>query len=115
MAETRFEKHYKLSESVDRNNAISVSISYNKGGRNVFTGNNEKRGWYFSITPCGIERRNGYNMISICAFSGYKMLIREISRNSQKAYDDAVKFMQDHQKEYLALWFPNLKTEWEEV
>ena len=54
-------------------------------------------------------------MISTMAFSGYKMLIREIGRNSQKAYDEAVKFMQDNQKEYLALWFPDLKTEWEEV
>ena len=111
----RFEKHYKITENVDVNNAISVAISYNKGGTNLFTYNHEKRGWYFSITPCTIERRGSYSMISTMAFSGYKMLIREIGRNSQKAYDEAVKFMQDNQKEYLALWFPDLKTEWEEV
>lgn len=111
----RFEKHYKLTENVDRDNAISVAISYNKGGTNLFTYNHEKRGWYFSITPCAIERRGSYSMVSFSAFSGCKMLIREIGRNSQKAYDEAVKFMQDHQKEYLALWFPELKTEWEET
>ena len=111
----RFEKHYKLTESVNRDNAISVAISYNKGGTNLFTYNHEKRGWYFSITPCTIERRGSYNTVSFAAFSGCKMLIREISRNSQKAYDEAVKFMQDNQREYLALWFPELKTEWEEV
>lgn len=111
----RFEKHYKLTENVDGNNAISVAISYNKGGTNLFTYNHEKRGWYFSITPCAIERRGSYSMVSFSAFSGFKMLIREIGRNSQKAYDEAVKFMQDHQKEYLALWFPELKTEWEET
>lgn len=111
----RLEKHYKITENVDGNNAISVAISYNKGGTNFFTYDHEKRGWYFSITPCAVERHDGYSTISIIAFSGYKMLIREIGRNSQKAYDEAVKFMQDHQEEYLALWFPELKTEWEEV
>ena len=111
----RLEKHYKLTESADRNNAISVAISYNKGGTNFFTYEHEKRGWYFSITPCTVERHGSYNTVSFAAFSGCKMLIREISRNSQKAYDEAVKFMQDHQKEYLALWFPELKTEWKET
>ena len=35
----RFEKHYKITENVDVNNAISVAISYNKGGTNLFTYN----------------------------------------------------------------------------
>lgn len=106
--------YYKLKREVKRNNAIDVSVRYSKGGTNWATGMNEKRGYYFSISPVSLSRENGYTSCSYSAFSGYKTLIREIGRNSKKAYEEAVKFMEENKEMYLRQWFPELETDWEE-
>lgn len=64
---------------------LEVSLSYNMGGTNYFTGNVEQRGYYLSVSP--VTRKNG--CISYTAFSGTKMCIKAVSRRSTKAEKEA--------------------------
>ena len=113
MANRRYEKYYALTKG--NTNAIHVSVYYHLGGYNMFTYKPEKRGYYISVGPCNISRKNGYSTVETAAFSGYKTLIKELKRDSQKTYDEAVKFATENIKEIFATWFPELETNWEEV
>ncbi len=111
MANRRYEKYYALTKG--NTNAISLTVYYHLGGYNMFTYEPMKRGYYLSITPCNITRRDGYSTVETAAFSGYKTLIKELKRDSQKAFDEAVKFATDNAKEIFAMWFPDLEVDWE--
>lgn len=65
---------------------IEVEMFYNKGGMNVFTYQNERRGYYIRICPVTVER----NMVSFIAFSGTKLCVHECSRKSAKAEREAI-------------------------
>lgn len=75
---------------------MKVDMHYSKGGLNVFTYKQERRGYYISFQPI---RREGI-MESFIAFSGVKFLIREVSRASSKqereAEQEAERFVSDH-------------------
>ena len=107
-------KFYKLiKEDEHGNNCIAVSISYNIGGYNLFTCKQEKRGWYFSITPC-CRKEDG--KVKTIDFTSCKILIQECKRNSQKQFENALKFMEENQKELLNKWFSGkLITNWKEI
>lgn len=64
---------------------IAVELKYNLGGFNCFTYAQEKRGYYLHVTPVKREQRDGYTMESFTAFSGYKQLIKEVNRKSNKS------------------------------
>lgn len=107
----RSEKYYRLvGENADKNNALCASVYYYRGGMNYFTGKNEDRGYYISLQPCTVEN----HMIGMTAFTGYKMLVKSVSRQSQKAFNEALKYAEENVKELFARWFPELQTAWEE-
>lgn len=110
MADRRYEQYFELTNG--DTNAIRVSVYYNLGGYNMFTYKPEKRGYYLSITPCNLTRKSGYNTIETSAFSGFKMLIKELKRDSNKAYEEAIKFAEKNMRTLFKTWFPNLETEW---
>ncbi len=64
---------------------LRVETIYNKGGMNVFTYNTERRGYYLHVTPVKRER----NMESFVAFTGTKMLLKEVTRKGAKAEQEA--------------------------
>lgn len=65
---------------------IVVSVYYDKGGMNYFTGNNERRAYYASATP--VEIANGFE--SFKAFSGNKLVVLEVKRKSGAAEAKAI-------------------------
>lgn len=69
-------------------NILEVQLSYNKGGMNYFSGTNEQRGLYLSVTPVNVSRKDGYSTRSFTAFSGIKMLVKEMKRFSQKTLNE---------------------------
>jgi len=77
-------KYIELKENAKATH-ICIELRYNLGGFNCFTYAQEKRGYYLHVTPVKRENRDGYTMESFTAFSGYKQLIREVSRKSAKA------------------------------
>lgn len=64
---------------------MRIETYYSKGGMNVFTYRNEKRGYYLMLTPV---ERDGI-MESFVAFTGKKIPLREVSRASKKQETEA--------------------------
>lgn len=79
-------KYLEVKNPTKEVNALRVEVYYNKGGYNLWTHKEEKRGYYASIMPV---RRDGF-MESYTCFTGVKQLIKEVNRKSDKAYTDAV-------------------------
>lgn len=63
---------------------IEVSLHYEKGGSNVFSGATSKRGYYISISP--ISYNNGIK--TFVMFSGAKQFVKEAARFSQNTLDN---------------------------
>lgn len=74
------ETNYNITAKNEKWNNLNVSIYYDLGGMNYFSGKVEKRGYYFSITPEEISR--GFH--SYTAYSGRKALIKEVKRQTKK-------------------------------
>ena len=64
---------------------IKIELRYNLGGTSWATYQPEKRGYYIHVTPVKRETRDGYGLESFVAFTGYKQLVKEVTRKSAKA------------------------------
>lgn len=81
-------KDYEKVEGT--NYELKIQVYYDKGGMNYFTSRPEQRGYYASVTPVQVERRPGGIMVeSYAAFSGVKMLVLPVQRQSPKAEAEA--------------------------
>ena len=81
-------KEYEKVEGT--NYELKIQVYYNKGGMNYFTSRPEQRGYYVSVSPVQVERRgNGIMVESYAAFSGVKMLVLPVQRQSPKAEAEA--------------------------
>ena len=81
-------KDYEKVEGT--NYELKIQVYYDKGGMNYFTSRPEQRGYYASVTPVQVERRgNGIMVESYAAFSGVKMLVLPVQRQSPKAEKEA--------------------------
>lgn len=74
-------KYLKLKPNDQRNTDLKLDLSYSLGGLNVFTYKQERRGYYLIVTPV---ERSGI-MEGFTAFSGSKVLLKEVNRQSAKA------------------------------
>ena len=75
-------------------NRINVEIKYSKGGLNLWTGEQERRGYWLHIIPCIVEK----NWTTTKAFSGNKVLLEPAKRFSEKKLDKIIESfdMQKH-------------------
>jgi hypothetical protein len=82
---------------------LKVQVYYDKGGWNVFSGDKEKRGYYLSVTPVSVTRREDGSVLmeETSAFSGIKILIKEVNRRSKKRSKAAVKEAQSEKKRLI--------------
>ena len=81
---------------------IKVELFYHKGGMNFFTSKTERRGFYLSVVP--VERKheaNGVVIESFTAFTGYKQLILEVKRYSDKAYRQSLEMIDEYETEMV--------------
>ena len=85
-------KYYIPAEG-DKVNNIEVKLYYDLGGMNYFTGRAEDRGYYLSVTPVYREDRGGFVTESTTAFTGIKVLLVPVKRQSKKAADEAFAMM----------------------
>ena len=77
---------------------IEVKTYYSLGGMNYATYKTDPRGYWLSVKP--IERRpleGGGFMIGFTCFSGYRQLLKEVSRKSKKAEAEADKIAVDYE------------------
>lgn len=71
-------------------NILKVQLYYSKGGMNYFTGDNEKRGLYLSVSPVTRTQNEFGRSESFTAFSGIKKCVKEMARFNQKQLDTFV-------------------------
>lgn len=76
---------------------IEIDISYTLGGQNYFTGRVDPRGYFMHVRPVDLGE-DGCR--SFMLFSGYKMLVKEANRYSDKGlysarpdYADIIKLL----------------------
>lgn len=74
-------KYLPLKENNRGYNHIVVKIYYDLGGMNYFTGINERRGIYVTAYPSFVDKFTE----TYTAFTGSKMLLKELKRFSQKS------------------------------
>lgn len=83
-------RYLKVKPNAGTTTHLKVEMSYSLGGMNPFTYKNERRGYYLYVTP--VERRScgdGVMMEGYVAFSGTKLLLKEVTRKSAKAEQEA--------------------------
>jgi len=64
---------------------IRIDIDYDLGGYSMLSYTPKPRGYYLSVVPVKREERYGCMMESFTAFSGYRQLLKEVTRKSAKA------------------------------
>ena len=64
---------------------LRVELAYDIGGYNMMTYRPKPRGYYLTVVPVKREERYGCMMESFAAFSGYRQLMKEVTRKSAKA------------------------------
>jgi hypothetical protein len=85
-----------MKKYIERNGqTLKVEVYYSLGGLNYFTGRQEKRGYYLSVTPVEIEDHGGYRTETVTLFSGVKELLKEVTRRSKKAETEAEKLAEE--------------------
>ena len=76
---------------------VKVESFYDKGSYNYYTSKQSERGYYISVTVLEVSKRNGYISEAYSLFdSGYKQLVKPVSRASKKAEQE----VEDHMMEY---------------
>lgn len=81
---------------------LKIEVYYNLGGHNVFTGKDEPRGYYLSVSP--VERRRtdyGITTETYVAFSGIKECIKPVGRKSAKAEKEAENIALDRENKLI--------------
>jgi len=82
-------KKYELIEGSIKE--LKIEVFYNKGGMNYFNSKNEPRGYWLSMRQVEVERQErGIVIEKYGMFSGAKIFLKEVKKQSQKAYDEAV-------------------------
>lgn len=82
-------KYIELKEKTINASHIKVEVYYSLGGYNYFTHKPEKRGYYISVTPVTYSNKNGIITEGFAAFTGEKLLLKEVTRQSKKAEAEA--------------------------
>ena len=62
-------------ECIDNPTHLKLSLYYSTGGINYFTSRNEARGYYLSVSPVRIEKRDYGDTIATSLMSGVKDLV----------------------------------------
>ena len=91
-------KYVALKDNGQRENYLKVETYYSLGGMNYFTYKQERRGYYISVCP--VERwktDTGFMMEGYTAFTGIKRLLKEVTRKSAKAEQEADKMAKDYE------------------
>lgn len=89
-------KYIELKANGKSATHLKCEVFYSLGGMNYFTGKREGRGYYASVVP--VERKryeNGMVMEGFIAFTGTKILLKEVSRKSAKAEAEAEKIAEN--------------------
>lgn len=91
----------KYLKTNKENTEVKIELKYNLGGLNYWNYKQEARGYYLHIQPLQIEKLESCIIESYECFSGYKALILETKRKSDKAYNIALEMLKAKKAEML--------------
>jgi len=77
---------------------LEISVNYDLGGHNYFSGQASPRGYYLSVRPVTIRD----NVVSFDLFSGRRKFLLETSRFSRKQLNFAVELAKGYEEELVA-------------
>lgn len=84
---------------------LKVEIYYSKGGMNYFNYKVEPRGYWLSVSPVEVTRSgSGVTMESYAAFSGKKVFLLEVKRQSDKAMTQAIEKSKEYEQAMIELF-----------
>lgn len=90
-------REYRKVEGLPEGKELEISVYYDLGGMNYFTGGKNVRGYYISVTPV---KRNEFSVSSMLG-QGYKKLLVEVTRKSKKKEAEALKISEEVEKELI--------------
>jgi len=91
-------KHIPAHSDKIKMNNLEVTLDYDRGGMNYFTGRETPRGYYLIVSPVV---KDGC-MVSFEAFSGIKKLLVECKRAGKGAEAKARAMVDEAEKELIA-------------
>jgi len=94
---------YTTTEAQGNKITVKASVSFQKGGRNWYNGANEKKGYYLHLIP--VERSevsNGFISESMILGEGFKYLLLEVNRQSEKRFKTALLIADEHKDRLIA-------------
>jgi hypothetical protein len=97
----------KYLKTNKENTEVKIELKYNLGGLNYWNYKTEARGYWLHIQPLKIERQQDCTIESYDCFSGYKALILETKRKSDKAYNTALEMLEAKKTEMLEIILTN--------
>jgi hypothetical protein len=96
----------KQNSGITENN-IKITIDYELGGHNMFSGNVNRRGYYLYAQPVTLTENeyNGrsYTSESATLFNGFKVFLKEVGRKSDKAYKEALTLARSEENKRMIL------------
>lgn len=103
-------KRYEKIEG--KKQELKVQVYYSKGGMNYFNGKVEPRGYWLSVLPVDIERRpDGIitESFMIVNNGGTRLFLKDVKRQSDKAYAEAVQMAESRVQELIDSVKSNMK------
>ena len=99
-------KYLALKPNTDATH-LKVELRYNLGGYNAFTCRQEPRGYYLSAVPIKretheLEPGRTFTTEAFMAFTGTKVLVKEVTRKSSKAEREAERAMTKWEHDLIA-------------
>ena len=77
----------------NKTTVLKVTLTYQKGGTNMFTGTGERRGYSLSVVPVQIEDMGAYKTESFMLFNnkGLRTFLLEVKKQSPKSEAEALR------------------------
>ena len=82
------------SSNRDENN-LKIEVYYDLGKYDYYTHKSNKRGYYVSVTPVTRCKRDNYFTEISTVFVGYKYCLKEVSRKTNKATQEALELSEN--------------------
>lgn len=83
------------------NTELKIELKYYLGGYNYWNYKHEPRGYYLHIQPIIRETRENYFIEQYTPTKGYKALILETKRKSEKAYKTALEMIEETKQQMI--------------
>jgi hypothetical protein len=88
----------KTYKEIGNNYHLKTKVYYEIGGTNYFTGKQEERGYYLSVSPVQIDNSENVRVEIYTSFSGYKKLLLPVKRKSENSYKKALEIAPEWQE-----------------